>query len=151
FDFTLQIKKTPFVVNDSRGFFTSRVIGTFLNEAVAMVGEGVEPVSIEQAGSQAGYPAPPLQLMDELTLTLPRKIRQQTRAAIEAAGGVWHPHPADAVIDKMVDGYGRQGRSSGAGFYEYDGDGKRVRLWPGLREAFRSGSAQVPLRDMQER
>ncbi|HEX3649878.1 MAG TPA: 3-hydroxyacyl-CoA dehydrogenase NAD-binding domain-containing protein, partial [Pseudonocardiaceae bacterium] len=68
-DIAQQIRKTPIVVNDSRGFFTSRVIGTFLNEAVAMVGEGVPPASIEQAGSQAGYPAPPLQLMDELTLT----------------------------------------------------------------------------------
>ena len=67
FDYTLAIGKTPIVVNDSRGFFTSRVIGTFVNEALAMLGEGVEPPSIEQAGSQAGYPAPPLQLSDELT------------------------------------------------------------------------------------
>src|SRR5207248_607284 len=82
-------------------------------------GEGVAPASIEQAGAQAGYPAAPLQLMDELTLTLPRKIRQETRAAVEAAGSRWRPHPADAVIDKMIDEYGRQGRSSGAGFYDY--------------------------------
>nr|MDQ3579369.1 3-hydroxyacyl-CoA dehydrogenase NAD-binding domain-containing protein [Actinomycetota bacterium] len=74
FDYALQIKKTPIVVNDSRGFFTSRVIGTFMNEALAMVGEGVAIPTIEQAGAQAGYPAPPLQLLDELTLTLPRKI-----------------------------------------------------------------------------
>src|SRR6185312_1061189 len=94
FDLALQIKKTPIVVNDSRGFFTSRVIGTFLNEAVAMVGEGLVPASIEQAGSQAGYPAPPLQLMDELTLTLPRKIRQEARAAAEAAGKPFPDHGA---------------------------------------------------------
>ncbi|TVT01874.1 3-hydroxyacyl-CoA dehydrogenase [Amycolatopsis bartoniae] len=150
FDFTLQIKKTPIVVNDSRGFFTSRVIGTFINEAVAAVGEGVEPASIEQAGSQAGYPAPPLQLMDELTLTLPRKIRQETRAAVEAAGGTWKEHASEAVIDRMLDEYDRKGRSSGAGFYEYV-DGKRAGLWPGLREAFKSGSAQVPFKDLQER
>jgi len=68
FDYTLAIGKTPIVVNDSRGFFTSRVIGTFVNEAAAMLGEGVEPASIEQAGSQAGYPAAPLQLSDELNL-----------------------------------------------------------------------------------
>jgi 3-hydroxyacyl-CoA dehydrogenase/enoyl-CoA hydratase/3-hydroxybutyryl-CoA epimerase len=150
FDFTLQIKKTPIVVNDSRGFFTSRVIGTFLNEAVAAVGEGVEPASIEQAGSQAGYPAPPLQLMDELTLTLPRKIRQETRAATEAAGGVWREHGSEPVIDRMVEEFGRKGKSSGAGFYEYT-DGKRVSIWPGLREAFDSGSATVPFKDLQER
>jgi 3-hydroxyacyl-CoA dehydrogenase/enoyl-CoA hydratase/3-hydroxybutyryl-CoA epimerase len=150
FDYTLQIKKTPIVVNDSRGFFTSRVIGTFINEAIAAVGEGVEPSSIEQAGSQAGYPAPPLQLMDELTLTLPRKIRQETRAAVEAAGGKWQEHASEVVIDRMIDEFDRKGRSSGAGFYEYV-DGKRTRIWPGLREAFNSGSAQVPFKDLQER
>ncbi|WP_158887031.1 3-hydroxyacyl-CoA dehydrogenase NAD-binding domain-containing protein [Amycolatopsis anabasis] len=151
FDYTLQIKKTPIVVNDSRGFFTSRVIGTFINEAVAALGEGVEPASIEQAGSQAGYPAPPLQLMDELTLTLPRKIRQETRAAIEAAGGTWKAHPSEAVIDKMLDSYDRKGRSTGAGFYDYDENGKRTGLWPGLREAFNSGSGDVPFEDLKER
>ncbi|MGI6876620.1 3-hydroxyacyl-CoA dehydrogenase NAD-binding domain-containing protein [Amycolatopsis sp. 3B14] len=151
FDYTLQIKKTPIVVNDSRGFFTSRVIGTFINEAVAALGEGVEPASIEQAGSQAGYPAPPLQLMDELTLTLPRKIREETKSAIEAAGGTWKAHASEAVIDRMIDEFDRKGRSSGAGFYEYDENGKRVGLWPGLREAFKSGSGNVPFKDLQER
>ncbi|OXM63251.1 MULTISPECIES: 3-hydroxyacyl-CoA dehydrogenase NAD-binding domain-containing protein [Amycolatopsis] len=151
FDYTLQIKKTPIVVNDSRGFFTSRVIGTFINEAVAALGEGVEPASIEQAGSQAGYPAPPLQLMDELTLTLPRKIREETKAAIEASGGTWQGHASEAVIDRMIDEFDRKGRSSGAGFYSYDENGKRIGLWPGLREAFKSGSANVPFKDLQER
>lgn len=151
FDYTLQIKKTPIVVNDSRGFFTSRVIGTFINEAVAALGEGVEPASIEQAGSQAGYPAPPLQLMDELTLTLPRKIRKETREAIEAAGGTWKAHASEAVIDRMLDEYDRKGRSTGSGFYEYDSEGKRAGLWPGLRDAFKSGSAEVPFEDLKER
>ncbi|MGV9364910.1 3-hydroxyacyl-CoA dehydrogenase NAD-binding domain-containing protein [Amycolatopsis sp. NPDC003731] len=151
FDYTLQIKKTPIVVNDSRGFFTSRVIGTFINEAVAALGEGVEPASIEQAGSQAGYPAPPLQLMDELTLTLPRKIRKETREAVEAAGGTWKAHASETVIDRMVEEFDRKGRSTGAGFYEYDAEGKRVGLWPGLRDAFKSGSAEVPFEDLKER
>ncbi|WIV61296.1 3-hydroxyacyl-CoA dehydrogenase NAD-binding domain-containing protein [Amycolatopsis nalaikhensis] len=151
FDYTLQIKKTPIVVNDSRGFFTSRVIGTFINEAVAALGEGVEPASIEQAGSQAGYPAPPLQLMDELTLTLPRKIRKETKEAIEAAGGTWKAHASEAVIDRMLDQYDRKGRSTGAGFYEYDAEGKRIGLWPGLRDAFKSGSTEIPFEDLKER
>ena len=86
FDLAAAIDKTPILVNDSRGFFTSRVIGTFLNEAIAMVGEGIHPSSIEQAGAQAGYPAPPLQLMDELTLTLGKKIRGETKTAMEASG-----------------------------------------------------------------
>ena len=149
-DIAQQIKKTPIVVNDSRGFFTSRVIGTFLNEAVAMVGEGVPAPSIEQAGSQAGYPAPPLQLMDELTLTLPRKIRLETRAGVEAAGGTWVAHPAEAVIDRLVEEFDRKGRSTGAGFYAY-ADGKRTGLWPGLREHFTQAGAEIPFQDMQER
>lgn len=151
FDLVRQIKKTPIVVNDSRGFFTSRVIGQFINEGVAMLGEGVEPASIEQAAGQAGYPAKVLSLMDELTLTLPRKIRDETRRAVEEAGGVWPGHPADSVIDRMVDEFGRPGRSGGAGFYEYDEDGKRVRLWPGLREHFVKPGTDVPFEDMKER
>ncbi|GGO37038.1 3-hydroxyacyl-CoA dehydrogenase NAD-binding domain-containing protein [Streptomyces lasiicapitis] len=151
FDLVRQINKTPIVVNDSRGFFTSRVIGHFINEGVAMVGEGVEPASVEQAAAQAGYPAKVLSLMDELTLTLPRKIRNESKRAIEEAGGTWAGHPAEAVIDRMVDEFGRTGRSGGAGFYEYGEDGKRARLWPGLREHFGKPGHEIPFRDMQER
>jgi 3-hydroxyacyl-CoA dehydrogenase / enoyl-CoA hydratase / 3-hydroxybutyryl-CoA epimerase len=149
FDYTLAIGKTPIVVNDSRGFFTSRVIGTFVNEALAMLGEGVEPASIEQAGSQAGYPAPPLQLSDELNLELMHKIAVATRKGVEDAGGTYDPHPAEAVVEKMIE-LGRSGRLKGAGFYEYV-DGKRTRLWPGLRETFKSGSSEPPLQDMIDR
>ena len=149
-DIALQIKKTPIVVSDSRGFFTSRVIGTFLNEAVAMLGEGAAPSSIEQAGAQAGYPAPPLQLMDELTLTLPQHIRQETRKGVEAAGGMWVEHPSEPIVDRMVE-LGRKGRSSGAGFYEYDESGKRTRLWPGLTAEFGAAEGDLPFEDMKER
>ncbi|MFE3401486.1 3-hydroxyacyl-CoA dehydrogenase NAD-binding domain-containing protein [Streptomyces anulatus] len=151
FDLVRRIKKTPIVVNDSRGFFTSRVIGQFINEGVAMVGEGVEPASIEQAAAQSGYPAKVLSLMDELTLTLPRKIRNETKRAVEEAGGSWPGHPSDDVIDRMVDEFGRPGRSGGAGFYDYDEAGKRAGLWPGLREHFAKPGADVPFEDMKER
>ncbi|MBL1100945.1 3-hydroxyacyl-CoA dehydrogenase NAD-binding domain-containing protein [Streptomyces coffeae] len=154
FDLVRQINKTPIVVNDSRGFFTSRVIGHFINEGVAMVGEGVDPASVEQAAAQAGYPAKVLSLMDELTLTLPRKIREETRRATEEAGGSWRPHPADTVIDRMVEEFGRTGRSGGAGFYDYDETtGKRAGLWPGLREHFGGDGdgTRIPFTDMQER
>lgn len=137
FDYTLAIGKTPIVVNDGRGFFASRVIGTFVNEALAMLGEGVEPSSIEQAGSQAGYPAPPLQLSDELNLELMHKIATATRKGVEDAGGTYEPHPAEAVVEKMIE-VGRSGRLKGAGFYEYP-EGKRAGLWPGLRETFQVG------------
>ncbi len=149
FDYTLAIGKTPIVVNDSRGFYTSRVIGTFVNEALAMLGEGVEPASIEHAGTQAGYPAPPLQLSDELNLELMHKIAVATRKGVEDAGATYEPHPAEAVVEKMIE-IGRPSRLSGAGFYEYV-DGKRTRLWPGLRETFRSGTSEPPLQDMIDR
>jgi 3-hydroxyacyl-CoA dehydrogenase / enoyl-CoA hydratase / 3-hydroxybutyryl-CoA epimerase len=149
-DIAVQIGKTPIVVNDSRGFFTSRVIGTFLNEAIAMVGEGITPASIEQAGLQAGYPAAPLQLMDELTLTLPRKIRLETKAAAEAAGQPWVEHGSSAVVDAMIDQYQRKGRSTGGGFYDY-ADGKRTGLWPGLTQHFTKPGYTIPFEDMKER
>ncbi|MGV0774030.1 3-hydroxyacyl-CoA dehydrogenase NAD-binding domain-containing protein [Mycobacterium syngnathidarum] len=149
FDYTLAIRKTPIVVNDSRGFFTSRVIGTFVNEALAMLGEGVEPASIEQAGAQAGYPAAPLQLSDELNLELMHKIAVATKEGIEAAGGTHVPHPAEAVVEKMIE-IGRPSRLKGAGFYEYV-DGKRTGLWPGLKETFNSGTSSIPLQDMIDR
>lgn len=151
FDLVRQINKTPIVVNDSRGFFTSRVIGHFINEGVAMVGEGIEPASVEQAAAQAGYPAKVLSLMDELTLTLPRKIRNESKRAVEEAGGTWPGHPAEGVIDRMIDEFGRTGRSGGGGFYEYGEDGRRTRLWPGLREHFAKPGHEIPFRDMQER
>ncbi|WP_426936544.1 3-hydroxyacyl-CoA dehydrogenase NAD-binding domain-containing protein [Brevibacterium sp. LE-L] len=150
FDLVQQIRKTPIVVNDSRGFFTSRVIGTFIAEAVAAVGEGVEPATVEQAALQAGYPTGALQLLDELTLTLSQKINQETRDAVEAAGGTWVAHPSEAVFNWMVE-QGRTGRKDGAGFYDYDEAGKRTALWQGTREKYDSGSNDQPFADLQER
>jgi 3-hydroxyacyl-CoA dehydrogenase / enoyl-CoA hydratase / 3-hydroxybutyryl-CoA epimerase len=150
-DLTRQIKKTPIVVNDSRGFFTSRVIGTFINEGVGMLLEGVPPASIEQASGQAGYPAPVLQLSDELNLNLARKIRDATKAAIEAEGGTFEDRPSFQVVDRML-AAGRAGKLAGAGYYDYE-DGKRMGLWKGLREMFpqTEDPASISLRDLQER
>ena len=141
------LKKTPIVVNDARGFFTSRVIITFLTEAMAMLGEGVPAASIEQASSQAGYPAPVLQLTDELNLELIRRIRD---AARDAAGDAYVAHPAEAVVDRMLDEFGRPGRLGGAGFYAYE-DGKRTGLWPGLKDAFGGDNLELPFEDVKER
>jgi 3-hydroxyacyl-CoA dehydrogenase/enoyl-CoA hydratase/3-hydroxybutyryl-CoA epimerase len=151
-DFARQIKKTPIVVNDSRGFFTSRVIGTFVNEALAMLGEGVPPATIEQATTQAGYPVGVLQLADELNMELFAKIGNETRAAVLAAGGTLAAHPGEAVVDRML-ALGRPGRLRGAGFYDYDEAGQRTGLWPGLREEFPvSGDpAAQDLTELQER
>jgi 3-hydroxyacyl-CoA dehydrogenase / enoyl-CoA hydratase / 3-hydroxybutyryl-CoA epimerase len=147
-----QIKKTPIVVNDARGFFTSRVIVTFINEGVAMLLEGVPAATVEQASSQAGYPASVLQLSDELNLKLMREIREQYKAATLADGRDWTAHPAEQVIDRMLDEFGRAGRLAGAGFYDYV-DGKRAGLWPGLRDAFAPlpDPSSIALRDLEER
>jgi 3-hydroxyacyl-CoA dehydrogenase/enoyl-CoA hydratase/3-hydroxybutyryl-CoA epimerase len=150
-DLASQIRKTPIVVNDSRGFFTSRVISAFIDEGIAMLAEGVPAPSIEQASSQAGYPAPVLQLSDELNLGLMQKIREQYKAAASAEGRTWTPHPVEPVMDRMLE-LQRPGRVAGAGFYDY-ADGRRVGLWAGLRELFPpvEDPASLPVIDLTER
>jgi 3-hydroxyacyl-CoA dehydrogenase/enoyl-CoA hydratase/3-hydroxybutyryl-CoA epimerase len=150
-DLAKQIRKTPIVVNDSRGFFTSRVIGTFINEGVGMLLEGIPAASIEQASSQAGYPAPVLQLSDELNLNLARKIRDATKAAVEAEGGVFEERSSFQVVDQLLE-KGRGGKLAGAGYYDYE-DGKRTGLWKGLTELFpvTLDPASISLKDLEER
>jgi 3-hydroxyacyl-CoA dehydrogenase / enoyl-CoA hydratase / 3-hydroxybutyryl-CoA epimerase len=151
FDLVRQIRKTPIIVRDSRGFFTSRVFGKFTREGVSMLADGVPAASIEQASQQAGYPVPALQLVDELSLTLPKRIRQEAMAAALLAGEEWVAHPSEPVFDTMVDDLGRTGRVGGSGFYEYS-DGKRVGLWKGLSEAFGSvDSCTIPFEDLIDR
>ncbi len=146
FDYALQIKKTPIVVHDSRGFFTSRVIGTFINEAIAMVGEGQNANSIEQAATQAGYPVGALKLIDEINMKLSLKIAGEYQ---QAAGDAARNHPALAVMEKMVNELGRPGKLDGQGFYDYP-DGGKAHLWAGLAEQFPPQPA-IPFQDMQER
>lgn len=160
FDVVQLIRKTPIVVNDSRGFFTSRVIGAFMDEAVGMLAEGVHPQTIEQAALQAGYPTGPLALTDEVSLTLTRHIRAGFAREAAEGGRAFEQRASHRVIDRMVEEFGRPGRAGGGGFYEYGEDGRRVRLWPGLVEHFppappalagREGPGQVPFGDLQER
>ena len=148
-DFAKQIAKTPIVVNDSRGFFTSRVIGTFINEGIGMLAEGVPAASIEQASSQAGYPAPVLQLSDELNLKLMKKIRAAAVNAGEVASG-WSEHASVGVIDAMLDDE-RPGRLEKAGFYSYGNDGKRTGLWDGLKAKWGGENLEIPFEDLKER
>ncbi|MBS8239786.1 3-hydroxyacyl-CoA dehydrogenase [Marinobacter lipolyticus] len=152
FDYVQQIGKIPIVVNDSRGFFTSRVFGTFVNEGIAMLAEGIHPSSIENAGVLAGMPVGPLAISDEVSLTLMQHIRAQSKKDTEAAGGTWQPHPAEAVIDQMVDQHNRKGKASGAGFYEYPADGKK-HLWPELDTLFvdAAKARNVALQDLKDR
>ena len=150
YDVVLAIKKTPIVVNDSRGFYTSRVIGFMVNEGMAMLAEGQQPWSIERATTQAGYPAPVLQLSDELNLELMAKIAKATREALERDGIDAPEHPGGDVVAKML-GAGRAGRLRGAGFYDYDEAGKRLSLWSGLGDLFPVSEQQIPFQDMKDR
>ncbi|MFI1914673.1 3-hydroxyacyl-CoA dehydrogenase NAD-binding domain-containing protein [Nocardia sp. NPDC020380] len=155
YDYTLAIRKTPIVVNDSRGFYTSRVIGKFINEAIMMLGEGVDPQTIEQAGLQAGYPAAPLKLSDELNFTTMQKIYKETAEAITAAGGSIDAASGETakILDKMVGEFDRKGKAGGAGFYDY-ADGKATGLWSELRSTFKTSTelpAGVSLQDLKDR
>lgn len=152
FDYVQQIGKIPVVVNDSRGFFTSRVFGTFVNEGISMLGEGIHPASIENAGLLAGMPVGPLAISDEVSMTLMQHIRTQSRKDVEAAGGQWDAHPAEAIIDQMVDAHGRKGKAAGAGFYEYPEKGTKY-LWPELESLFvdTSKARQTKLQELQDR
>ena len=147
FDLARRIGKTPIVVNDGRGFFTSRVIGRFLDEAIGMLAEGVPAPSIEQAALQAGYPTGPLALADEVSLSLLQRVRRQFEAA---AGDSFAVLPAYAVVDRMLDEHDRPGRTAGRGFYDY-AEGRRGRLWPGLAALATAEGRAIPLTDLQER
>ncbi|PCM43343.1 3-hydroxyacyl-CoA dehydrogenase NAD-binding domain-containing protein [Marinobacter sp. ANT_B65] len=152
FDYVQQIGKIPVVVNDSRGFFTSRVFGTFVNEGICMLGEGIHPSSIENAGLLAGMPVGPLAITDEVSMTLMQHVRTQSKKDTEAAGGTWNAHPAETIIDQMVQEHGRKGKAAGAGFYEYPARGRKY-LWPELETLYvdSNKAQQVELQDLKDR
>ena len=151
-DYVRAIGKTPIAVNDSRGFYTSRVFGTYVSEGMALLEEGVPPALIDKAGLMAGMPVGPLALADEVSIELVHKIGQQTRADLGAA---YVERAADRVAAKMVAELGRLGRKSGAGFYDYPAEGAK-RLWPGLAQHFpvrvgADGTALIGLDEIIER
>lgn len=134
FDYVLQIKKTPIVVNDSRGFYTSRVFSTYVMEGIAMLGEGQHPRVIENAGLKAGMPVGPLALTDEVSMKLMDHIRRQTEQDLIAEGKPIPTHPGFAVCEKLLNA-NRPGKAAGAGFYEYPQGGTKY-LWPELTNMF---------------
>ncbi|MCJ7958161.1 MAG: 3-hydroxyacyl-CoA dehydrogenase NAD-binding domain-containing protein [Pseudomonas sp.] len=150
FDFVLQIKKTPIVVNDSRGFFTSRVFGTFTNEGIAMLGEGVAAPMIETEARKAGMPVGPLAVSDEVSLSLMSHIRQQTAKDLQAEGKAPPTHPATQVIDLLVNEYKRTGKAAGGGFYDYP-QGAQKHLWPELKARFEQPDNQISPQDVRDR
>ncbi|ODN55427.1 3-hydroxyacyl-CoA dehydrogenase [Acinetobacter sp. 51m] len=131
FDFVQQIGKLPIVVNDSRGFFTSRVFGTFVQEGLRLLAEGVHPARIEMAALKAGMPVGPLAIQDEVSLTLSEHVANERYKALGAQGQTITKSPADDVIHSMIHEFNRKGKAAGAGFYDYPADAKK-QLWSGL-------------------
>lgn len=131
FDFVQQIGKLPIVVNDSRGFFTSRVFGTFVQEGLRLLAEGVHPARIEMAALKAGMPVGPLAIQDEVSLTLSEHVATETYKAMAAQGKERPSSAADEVIHRMIHEFNRKGKAAGAGFYDYPEGGKK-QLWSGL-------------------
>jgi 3-hydroxyacyl-CoA dehydrogenase/enoyl-CoA hydratase/3-hydroxybutyryl-CoA epimerase len=145
-DFVSQIKKTPIVVNDSRGFYTSRCFATYVQEGVEMVAEGINPALIENAGRQLGMPVGPLAVGDEVSIELGHKIML---AAKKELGDAYIAQPSDAVMARMVE-LGRLGRKNGKGWYDYPEGGKK-HLWPGLEEMFPRTAVQPDVEEVKER
>jgi 3-hydroxyacyl-CoA dehydrogenase/enoyl-CoA hydratase/3-hydroxybutyryl-CoA epimerase len=131
-DFAAQLRKTPIVVGDGRGFYTSRVVQTLIHEGAVMLAEGAPAAVVENAARAVGFPVGPLALLDEVSLDLPLKIVEQ---AIAEEGERYRPPAGAAVMRKMRDELGRSGRKAGGGFYDYPPGGKK-RLWPGLKDVF---------------
>ncbi|WP_108473120.1 3-hydroxyacyl-CoA dehydrogenase NAD-binding domain-containing protein [Rhodanobacter thiooxydans] len=149
FDYVLQIGKTPIVVNDSRGFYTSRVFATYVMEGLAMLGEGVHPRSIEAAGIKAGMPMPPLALQDEVSLSLSLHVADQTRKDLAAEGKPLPEHPGEPVL-RMVGGtHQRLGKKTGKGLYDYDGRDKH--LWPELTRLYPTAPKQPTQQELIDR
>ena len=145
-DFVAQIRKTPIVVHDSRGFYTSRSFGTYVQEGVEMVAEGINPALIENAGRQLGMPVGPLAVGDEVSIELGHKI---VMAAKKELGDAYVPQPSDEVMARMVE-LGRLGRKSAKGWYDYPEGGKK-HLWPGLEEMFPRAAVQPDVEEVKER
>lgn len=148
FDYVQQIGKTPIVVNDSRGFYTSRVFATYVMEGIALLKEGVHPRAIEVAGLQAGMPMPPLALQDEVSLSLGVHVSDQTRKDLAAEGKAHVEHPGESVLRQLCE-IGRVGRKAGSGFYDWSGGDKA--LWPGLAALYPVAPAQPSQRELIDR
>jgi 3-hydroxyacyl-CoA dehydrogenase/enoyl-CoA hydratase/3-hydroxybutyryl-CoA epimerase len=146
-DYVQRIKKTPIVVNDSRGFYTSRVFATYTGEGMRMLAEGITPALIENAGKMTSMPMPPLALSDEVALDLIYKIGKQTAKDMGAA---YKPSPIDPMIEKLVVQLGRLGKKAGKGFYDYPADGKK-HLWSGLAELAPRAAEQPSVDELKKR
>ncbi|MFZ9373350.1 MAG: 3-hydroxyacyl-CoA dehydrogenase NAD-binding domain-containing protein [Burkholderiaceae bacterium] len=150
FDYVQALGKVPIVVNDSRGFYTSRTFGTFVMEGAAMLGEGIPAAAIENAGIQAGMPVGPLAVLDETALSLSVHVLDQTRADLAAEGKTHEATPGELLVEKMVKELKRNGRAAGGGFYDYPAGAKK-HLWPELKARFEKPGAAWDIQTLKDR
>lgn len=150
YDYVQALGKLPIVVNDSRGFYTSRTFGTFVMEGTTMLGEGIPAPVIENAAVQAGMPVGPLAVLDETSLSLAVHVLDQTRADHKAEGKVYEPSSGELLVERMVKTLRRAGRHAGGGFYDYP-SGQRKHLWPELKGLFEDPRLHWTLQDVKDR
>ena len=152
YDYVQAIGKMPIVVNDSRGFFTSRVFGTFVMEGAAMLSEGIPAAAIENAGIQCGMPVGPLAVLDETSLSLSVHVMEQTRADLKAEGTAYSATPGELLVERMVKELKRPGRAGGGGFYEYPAEkGGKKFLWPQLKALFEKPAVEWDIEELKDR
>ncbi|MES0135326.1 3-hydroxyacyl-CoA dehydrogenase NAD-binding domain-containing protein [Mesorhizobium sp. M0016] len=148
-DFVRAIKKTPIVVNDTRGFYVNRCVLRYMSEAYKMLIEGVPAPMIENAAKAAGMPVGPLALTDETAIDLAQKIMKQT---IRDLGDKAVDPRQMALINTLVDTHGRFGRKNGKGFYDYPAKPAKKKLWPGLKDLYPQLEAEkVDYEELQQR
>lgn len=150
YDYVQALGKLPIVVNDSRGFYTSRTFGTFVMEGAAMLGEGVPAALIENLAMQVGMPVGPLAVLDETSLSLAVHVLDQTRQDFANEGKTFTPSAGELLVERMVKELKRAGRASGGGFYDYP-VGQRKQLWPGLHSHFAKSNASCNHQDIKDR
>jgi len=146
-DLVAALGKTPIVVRDGRGFYTSRVFGTYISEGMAMLQEGVSPALVENAGKRSGMPMPALALADEVGLALMVQVGRQTRADLGDAAPY---NPSTPVLEALVEKHDRSGKRVGRGFYDYAADGSKA-LWPGISALWPRAAEQPSVTDLVER
>lgn len=149
FDFARQIGKTPIVVNDSLGFFTSRTFGSYFDEGCKLLLEGVDPILIDNLGKQIGMPVGPLTVLDEVSLELMRKVNE-TQKSMGVFATVFDNTHSDEVGNILIKEHNRPGRHYGGGFYDYPEGGEKT-IWPGLYDLFYDSRVQLPLTDIKDR
>ncbi|WP_342132409.1 3-hydroxyacyl-CoA dehydrogenase NAD-binding domain-containing protein [Hydrogenophaga sp. OTU3427] len=150
FDYVTALGKIPIVVNDARGFYTSRTFGTFVMEGAAMLGEGIPAAVIENAGLQAGMPVGPLAVLDETALSLSVHVLDQTRADFAAEGKTYQATPGELLVEQMVKALKRPGRAAGGGFYDYPA-GQKKTLWPELKTHFEKPGVAWDMATLKDR